>query len=340
MQVRLLLLCPVLLLCFSFFCAAQTSPPATQPEYPCYAGTVKSTLPRTFQGFWRRKPNGDKPVEVKLGFSDSAQVPLPCTGQPLEITVPNGQAVRFTTEYSPKVSSCLPPTATITPATSDLPIAEALGIIAKLGPFFVNPTTGSTGKTYDLPPLKNKLLTLSATCDTSDKPALKLTQSVKITYQNPPRFSVSTGLVASSGVKSFGLKTTQTGVGSNGVVTTQTTVAVTGSPTAQVIPFSFFNLYLTGSRVLNLNAQLGLGVNPNLSSPKVEFFAAPIAVGWHDIYFAPGFHIGQHEKLTGGFATGEITTLSKPPLGWSYYTGFGFSLSYNLKPLVKAGAGK
>jgi hypothetical protein len=337
MRFRLLLLSPMAVLYFSFLCAAQTPASMPQHQLPCYAD--KSNLPRPFQGFWKWKPNADKkPVEVTIGFSDNSTLRFPCTGEPLEITVPNGQSVQLHTKYSAEVVPCLPPTVTITPVTSDLPIAEALGIITKIGPFLAPKRPEELS--YDLPLLKNKLLTLTSTCETSDKPALKFVQTVKITYQNPPRFAISAGLVASPGVKSFGLNTIQTGVGGNGVVTTQTSLAVTGSPSAQVIPFSFFNLYLTGSRVLNLNAQLGLGVNPNLSSPRVEFFAAPISVGWHDIYFAPGFHIGQHEKLTGGFRTGEITTLSKPPLGWSYYTGFGFSLSYNLKPLVKGASGK
>jgi hypothetical protein len=151
---------------------------------------------------------------------------------------------------------------------------------------------------------------------------------------------VSAGLVVSTqGVKSYGIKTIQTGVGSNGVVTSQTSIAVTGSSSAQVIPFSFVNLYLYGSRKLNISTQFGLGVNPNLSSPRIEFFAAPLAIGWHDFYFSPDVHIGQHEVLTGGFSVGEITSgLSKAPITWGYRGGFGFSLSYNLKPLVKSSA--
>src|SRR6202040_3983751 len=102
-------------------------------------------------------------------------------------------------------------------------------------------------------------------------------------------------------------KTVQAGLGNGGVVNTQTSIAVTGTPRVQFIPFSFVNLYVAGSRTLNLGPQMGIGVNPNLSTPRVEFFASPISVGWHDFYFSPGFHIGQHERLTGGFSVGDLT---------------------------------
>jgi hypothetical protein len=120
------------------------------------------------------------------------------------------------------------------------------------------------------------------------------------------------------------------------------TVAVTGSPAGQVIPFGLVNIFYSGSRLFNINAQLGVGVNPNLSSARVEYFASPFAIGWHDVYISPGFHVGQHEEIAGGFGVGQITPsgLSKVPLKWGYYTGFGFSISYNLKPLVKSGSSK
>jgi hypothetical protein len=189
---------------------------------------------------------------------------------------------------------------------------------------------------YALDPQKNKIVSIDASCKISTD--RKSTQNIKITYQNPPRISVSAGfLLGTTGIQSYGIKTVQTGVGSGGVVTTQNSIAITGAPTVQFIPFGFVNVYIAGSRTFNLGPQMGIGVNPNLSTAKVEFFASPVAVSWHDFYFSPGFHIGQHERLTGGFSVGDLTpsNLSKAPIGWTYYTGLGFSFSYNLKPLVK-----
>jgi hypothetical protein len=184
-----------------------------------------------------------------------------------------------------------------------------------------------------LPKLTNKVLTITVQCTATEG---KQSQSIKITYQNPPRIAVSAGFLASPGVRSNGIKMTNTSVGTNGVATVQNSIAITGDPTAQVVPFSFVNLYLAGTRTLNLSTQVGVGINPNLSTAKIEFFTAPIAVAWKDFYFAPGVHFGQHEVLTGGFAVGDIVPSGfKPPIKWGIRGNFGFSVSYNLKPLVK-----
>ena len=334
-----------ILLFHQFAMAQSPSDPKTDPgtdpsessSFPCYAKVAN--LPKNFNGFWTPKPvNGeDSRVRVTIGFAKpDTKFSFDCVGEPLEITVPNGQIVNLVQENWPTDPKACTPTMTTLPAVGDNPMADILPILAKVGS--VGLIRGKGDKGNPLPPLKNKSLTASVACTVDGR---KLTQSVKITYQSPPRIVVSAGLVVSAlGVKSYGIKTTQTGVGSNGVVTTQNSIAVTGSPSAQVIPFSFVNLYLSGSRKLNISTQFGLGVNPNLSSPRVEFFAAPIAIGWRDFYFSPGIHIGQHEVLTGGFSVGEITSgLSKAPITWGYRGGFGFSLSYNLKPFVKSSGG-
>jgi hypothetical protein len=330
-------------LIFHQFAAAQSVPDLkvdsgtdvlASSSFPCYAKATN--LPKNFNGLWTPKPvNGEESrVRVTIGFTKpDRKFSFECVGEPLEITVPNGQIVNLVRENWPTDPKACTPTVTITPAVGDNAIADVLPILAKIGSLGFVKVKEDKGD--PLPPLKNKNLTASVACTVDGR---KLTQSVKITYQSPPRIVVSAGLVVSMrGVKSYGIKTTQTGVGSNGVVTAQTSIAVTGSSSAQVIPFSFVNLYWAGSRKLNISTQFGLGVNPNLSSPRIEFFAAPIAIGWHDFYFSPGIHIGQHEVLTGGFSVGETTSgLSKAPIIWGYRGGFGFSLSYNLKPLVKS----
>lgn len=308
------------------------------PAFPCYA--EKSHVPRAFQGFWNWEPNNDKghEVEVTIEFTEDTQVPLPCVGEPLEITVPNGQKVVLKTKYFDAVGSC-PPTVTVTPANTDLPISDILSLVSKIGILSLPGVRAENENEYHLPPFKNKILTITSACEVQK---LKFSQTVKITYQNPPRVAVSGGILFAPGVRAYGISTNQTGIGAGGVVTTQNSLVVSGHPTAQVIPFGFTNIYYAGSRTLNLNAQLGVGANPNLSSTKVEFFASPVALGWHDLYISPGFHIGQHEQLTGGFTVGELTpnSLSKPPIRWEYFTGFSLSVSYNLKPLVKSSSSK
>lgn len=274
-------------------------------------------------------------MEVTLGKPDAKLSGLDCVGEPLELTVPNGQKVILTTSYENLCSSAST-TVSVTRPTSDSPVPDILALIAKGGTFLGYEASGNI---YALSPQKNKILSIDATCKISaDR---KSTQNVKITYQNPPRVAVSAGfLLGTTGIQSYGIKTVQNGVGTGGVVNTQNSIAVTGAPSVQFIPFSFVNLYVAGSRTLSLGPQMGIGVNPNLSTAKVEFFASPISVGWHDFYFSSGFHIGQHEKLIGGFAVGDLTptSLNKAPIGWTYYTGLGFSFSYNLKPLVKGGS--
>jgi hypothetical protein len=309
-------------------CAVAQAPAADQAAYKYPCGANAKNLPGTFSGFWTPKPHGIGEVEVRFETLDSNKK-LSCTGEPLEITVPNGQAINLT-EYGWD-ASCKP-TLAISPALADNPVGDLLTMATKLGSLGLD----AQGYIYELPKLRNKILTITVECTPA---GYKQTQVVKITYQNPPRLAVSGGLLVSThGVKSYGIQTVKTGTGAGGVATTQSSIAVTGSSSAQVIPFGFANLYWLGTRKLNLSTQFGVGVNPNLSTARVEYFAAPVAFAWKDFYFAPGVHIGQHEVLTGGFAVGDITTLSKPPIKWGYKGSLGFSLSYNLKPLVKSGS--
>lgn len=298
----------------------------------CHA---EKSAPNIFWGFWNPSPAKEVSVKITFGKPASGLSNLDCVGEPLELTVPNGQRVTLTTLFDHDVCASTSVTASVTRATADSPVADILALGAKVGVLGFD----QAGNVYALDPQKDKVVSIDATCKISaDR---KSTQNIKITYQNPPRIAVSTGfLLGTTGIQSYGIKTVQTGVGTGGVVNTQNSIAVTGSPTVQFIPFGFVNLYIAGSRRFNLGPQMGIGVNPNLSTAKVEFFAAPIAIGWHDFYFSPGFHIGQHERLTGGFSVGELTpsNLSKAPIGWTYYTGLGFSFSYNLKPLVKGGS--
>ena len=343
-------LCLVLLVTAPLFDAAaqSTAAPAARQQspqsdeqklqIPCYAKEIKKA--KTFSGFWNPRPANEpgKQVTIIIGFHPpDPESPFDCVGEPLQVAVPNGQIVNLMADNW--MEGCTP-TFNVTPAVADSTIADLLTLFVKVGA--VGAVRAEPTR-YRLPALKNKVLNVTVVCKipkTDETPVRSYTQSAIITYQNPPRVAVSAGLLVSAeGVTSYTILTTKTGVNSSGTSTSQTSIGISGDSSAQVIPFGFVNLYLAGSRKLNLSSQFGIGVNPNLSTAKVEFFAAPLALAWHDFYFAPGIHFGQHEKLTGGFLVGDVVTgLSKPPIGWHYETGLAFSLSYNLKPLVKPSA--
>lgn len=312
----------------------------TPDLFSCYAREVNA--PPTFSSFWDPKAlnSPEKQPVVTIGFNDDrSKFPYDCVGDPLQMTVPNGQIVQIVAQGW--MNKCIP-TATLNRAVPDSTVSDLLALAGKVGAFGLAPNAASYQQPhFALPAFRNEVLNVTVVCSIastdSDPNIHKMTQTVTITYQNPPRIAASAGLIVSTeGVKSYTILTTKTGVNSSGAATTQSSIGLSGNSAAQVVPFGFANLYLAGTRKLNLSAQIGVGVNPNLSTPKVDFFAAPLAVAWHDFYIAPGIHFGQHEKLTGGFALGDVVTgLSKAPIGWHYDAGFAISLSYNLHPLVK-----
>jgi hypothetical protein len=288
-----------------------------------------------FRRLWIPKPS-DKPLRITVDMSPST---ISCTGLPIQLTVPNGQKVDVKINPSTNDDSCPVKFVVTPPPPAANAIADLISAFAKVGPLFAQgPPPPPPPPTFSLPPLKSQVMTATLTCtDTKTVPntsILKI-QSIAITYQNPPRLTASVGFVVAPGVRAFGLKTSVTGT-TNGVVTTQNVVAVTSFPSAQVVPFSFANIYLIGSQKKHIDAQLGFGVNPNLSSPKVEFFASPFVFSWHDVYLSPGIHIGEHEQIANGFAVGDVLPngVSKVPISWKFFRGFGFSVSYNLHPLV------
>jgi hypothetical protein len=280
------------------------------------------------QGLFRRAGT-KKPIEVTVAFKDRQ---VDCTGVPLQLNVMNGQLIHVSV-LPPDGFACVT-TETRAPAQANLSPDDIIGIITKMNGLGFVEGIPSTPLTFYLDSGKNVALTASVSCKSGTR---TLKQDVTVTYQNPFPLAVSAGfLLGTSTIRSYGIATKQIGTAS-GVAATQNTIAVTGSSDVQVIPFSYFNFYWSGSKVLSLNGQFGIGVNPNLSTPRVEYFGSPLALAWHDLYLSPGFHLGEHESLTGGFTIGENTaaSLSKVPQRWTHYTGFGFSVSYNLKPLVK-----
>lgn len=303
-----------------------SSPGASQNStiLACYAD--KKMISITEDGKTVKIPQ----VRVQFTSPNSTLSSFGCAGQQLELNVPNGQRVELITDYGDAKCASKFTNISVSKASTDSPIPDILSLALKGGAFGIE-----APPMYEIPPQSNRIVQIDATCKLDGD--RKYTQSIKITYQNPPRVIVTAGLVLAHGVESYGLNSSVTGSGAGGTVTTQNMVAVTGSPAQEVIPFGFANIYYFSSHKITLNAQLGVGANPNLSSAKPEVFASPVSIGWHNFYVSPGFHIGQHEDIGGGFALGDITPsgFSKLPLKWSLYTGFGVSFSYNVKPSSK-----
>jgi hypothetical protein len=195
----------------------------SQSSLGCYA---KKDAPNIFWGFWNPKPTKEAvSVEVMLGNPPAGLAGLDCVGEPLELTVPNGQKVILTTSYD-NLCSSTSTTVSVTRPSSDSPVPDILALIAKGGPIALY--EGAAANVYELSPQKNKILSIDATCKIgTDR---KSTQNVKITYQTPPRVAVSAGfLLATTGIQSYGIKTVQTGVGTGGVVNTQNSIGVSVS---------------------------------------------------------------------------------------------------------------
>jgi len=319
----------LLLLCLAFLQLSSVSSLHATDQTCAKSTSVKQNW---FRGFWTPKPS-DKAIRITVDISAST---ISCTALPIQLTVPNNQKVDVKINSSANDDSCPVKLVETPPPPPANAITDLIGAFAKVGPLFAK--TPPPPPTFSLPSLKSEVMTATVTCtDSKTVPntSIQKIQSIAITYQNPPRLTASLGFVVAGGVQSFGVKTSVTGT-NNGVVTTQNTVAVTSLPSAQVVPFSFANIYLIGSQKKHIDAQLGFGVNPNLSTAKVEFFASPFAFSWHDVYLSPGIHIGEHEQLANGFNVGDVlpSGISKTPINWKFFAGFGFSVSYNLHPLV------
>jgi hypothetical protein len=293
------------------------------------------------------------------------RVTLDCEGLPLEVNVPNKNAVRISVAH-PADYSCAA-TAALSPLNRPNAIKDVVDLVKQVGAFFV-----ASQDTFTLPAeAKKETVTVTIKCHSRSKsdaelhtdapeadaepqsemttkpyekpccppapppPTPAATEKVVVSYGPPARVSASAGFILTSGVRSYGVKATNLGnVG--GVANIQSRAAITSSPSAQVVPFTFANVYLRGSPKTHVDLQFGLGLNPNLSSTKIEFFAGP-ALSWHDLYFSPGIHIGQHENVANGFHVGDIVPNgSKLPTSFKYFSGFGFSVSYNLHPLASA----
>jgi hypothetical protein len=154
-----------------------------------------------------------------------------------------------------------------------------------------------------------------------------------ITYQDIPRFSVSAGVLFSLlNKRQIQVQPARTGTAADGTPTFRLEFTETDTADNQVVPFSFFNYYLTGTRKLNLNASAGVGLNPNNGSNQVEYFFGG-ALGIKNLFLQFGGHVGRWQELDGGFNLGEPVPDKFPssvPIKRRYSVRPGFGLSYKL----------
>lgn len=154
-----------------------------------------------------------------------------------------------------------------------------------------------------------------------------------VIYQNLPRATVSAGILFSLlDRRQIGIQPVRTGTAADGTPTFRLQFAESDRSSSQVIPFSFFNYYLTGTRKLNLNLSGGVGLNPNNGSNQVEYFMGG-ALGIKDIYLQFGGHVGRWQELGNGFVIGDAVPEKFPaaaPIERRYSIRPAFGVSYRL----------
>jgi hypothetical protein len=153
-----------------------------------------------------------------------------------------------------------------------------------------------------------------------------------VIYQGIPRASVTVGVLFSTlDKRQIGTQPVRTGTADNGTPSFRNTFAETDRSSNQLVPFSFFNVYLSGTRRMNLNLTGGIGVNPNNGKNEAEFFVGG-ALGFKNVYIQFGGHIGRWQELGGGFNLGETVPADFPgvPIERRYTMRPAIGLSYRL----------
>jgi len=153
-----------------------------------------------------------------------------------------------------------------------------------------------------------------------------------VTYHDIPFASVTMGVLFTTlNKREIGTSPVRTGTAADGTPTFRNTFAETDHAANQIVPFSFFNVYLSGTRRLNLNFTSGVGINPNNGSNQAEFFVGG-AIGFKNVYVQFGGHIGRWQELGGGFVLGETVPADFPgaPIERRYTMRPAIGISYRL----------
>ncbi len=131
--------------------------------------------------------------------------------------------------------------------------------------------------------------------------------SATIVYETAPRASVSAGALFSlADRRSIGIAAHRVGVESD-VVSYRRQIVEINRATTQVVPFSFVNVIVPGTRRLRAAPalSLGVGLNPNSGPTVVEYFAGgSVVIG--PVAVQIGTHFGTRLEPAEEFAIGDV----------------------------------
>jgi len=292
---------------------------------PCTDGREKGPRPRRASFFPHNAPIEDFRITIDMNPEDY------CLPNPINFTVPNKQEITLTvTRPNGMKCSVVEATKQVTPPDIGSMIANFL---KSAGPA-VSGAPPSSSAIYALPAMGNSQATITISCKDDDPDKVMMPKkTVIVTYQNIAPISASAGSIVSLlGKKTYGVNTTVSSVTAGGAVTSQYAIGVTSSSTVQYIPAGFLNLYGVGNRNTHLDLQAGVGINPNGSKVKVEYFIGP-AFAWKGLYVSPGLHLAQAQYLANGYTVGDTVSSQTFSVPTVYHTTlrFGFAISYTPK---------
>lgn len=310
------------------FCSDATSP-----------ANVRDSAKWTGHFLWRNSIKGTistigtdgKPATgITIDMTGNACLPLP-----VSLNVPNNQRIRLDVKEPPGQQCTASETAApLQPPDIGSIISKFLGGLptaiavkgAKPLPHFP----------AQLPPLQNAKATISVSCASTGEAPIVPKKTINITYEGVSPISASAGLLVSLlGSKTYGVVTTETAVTTSGTVNSQYAIGVTSSSTIQLVPIAFLNTYLFGNQNEHIDLQTGLGINPNGSKTRVEYFVGP-AIAWHGVYLSPGLHIAQAEYLAPGYAVGQFVSSQGFSVPAPYRTTLRFGISLTYSPKVSS----
>jgi len=265
----------------------------------------------------------------------------PCLTLPVFLNVPNNQAIQLNVTPHADKDGNEDQKCTTTETVAQLPEQDFGAIIEKFlagalaAHGLIETPKQAEQLSISLPPLSNEKATISVSCMASGDAPVVPKKTITITYQNMPPVSASAGAIVSLlGNKTYGVVTSETSV-TSGTVSSQFAIGITSSSRIQLVPVAFLNAYLLGNRNAHIDLQTGLGINPNGSKTRVEYFVGP-AIAWHGVYLSPGLHIAQAEYLARGYAVGQLVSSQSFNVPAPYHTTLRFGISLTYSPKVSS----
>ena len=265
-----------------------------------------------------------------------------CIPKPVSLAVPNTQKIQLTVKQPIGLPGKVKCSAVETVKQIEPPDLVAILVKAASGglPGFKERIIGAENPStpqlvFNIHPIDNAQATITVSCSAdkgNEATVIVPKKTIVITYQNIPLFSASAGTIVSLlGKQTYGIVTTPGSV-TSGAVTSQYTIGVTSSSTTQFVPIGFLDVYGLGTRDKQIDFQAGLGINPNGSKTRVEYFLGP-AFDWKRVFISPGLHIAQAQYLANGYKVGETVSSQSFAVPTTYKTTlrFGISISYSPK---------